>query len=106
MIDRIQYANPEVNGGGGWGIFNAILGWQNSATVGSVVSYCLYWVVIIAAFFTMRYRESKGHLPFTKAKQQVLAHEELASSGDDATRGSAEKKAIPQTTRTVSESSS
>ena len=55
-----------MNGGGGWGIFNAILGWQNSATYGSVISYNVYWIVVIAGFFLMRYREVKGHLPLLK----------------------------------------
>lgn len=59
-----QCCNPEVNGGGGWGIFNAILGWQNSATYGSVISYNLYWLTVILAFGVMRYTEQNGHLPF------------------------------------------
>ena len=63
-----QCCSPEINGGGGWGIFNALFGWQNSATVGSVVSYNLYWVAVIVAFLLMRYNEKKGHWPFLKAK--------------------------------------
>ena len=40
--------NPEdKKGGGGWKIFNAILGWTNNATIGSVIGYCLYWAAII-----------------------------------------------------------
>jgi len=68
---HVNFGNPELNGGGGWGIFNAILGWQNSATYGSVISYNLYWIVVIIGFFAMRYREVKGHLPFTKATENV-----------------------------------
>jgi high-affinity iron transporter len=66
----LQFGNPELNGGGGWGIFNAILGWQNSATYGSVISYNVYWIVVIAGFVIMRYKETKGHLPFMKARAQ------------------------------------
>jgi high-affinity iron transporter len=29
-------------------IFNAILGWNNTATIGSIVSYCLYWILVAA----------------------------------------------------------
>lgn len=29
-------------------IFNAILGWNNTATIGTIVSYCLYWILIAA----------------------------------------------------------
>ena len=63
-----QCCNPVLNGGGGWGIFNALFGWQNSATIGSVVSYNLYWIVVILGFLAMIYYEKKGHWPFTKAK--------------------------------------
>ncbi|KAH8648646.1 iron transporter [Xylariales sp. PMI_506] len=59
---HVNCCNPEVDGGGGWGIFNAILGWQNSATIGSVVSYNIYWLVIITSFFAMGYYERNGNL--------------------------------------------
>ncbi|GAB1193086.1 hypothetical protein APSETT444_002289 [Aspergillus pseudonomiae] len=57
---HVNCCSPLVNGGGGWGIFNAILGWQNSATYGSVISYNLYWLVVIVWFVMMRYREQQG----------------------------------------------
>lgn len=62
-----------MNGGGGWGIFNAVLGWQNSATYGSVISYNLYWLVVICGFLAMRYNEVKGHWPLMKAKTPTAA---------------------------------
>ncbi|KAI9721598.1 MAG: hypothetical protein M1828_005088 [Chrysothrix sp. TS-e1954] len=68
---HVNCCNPEVNGGGGWGIFNAILGWQNSATYGSIISYNLYWLVVICCFLAMRYRERRGHWPLTKAHQKT-----------------------------------
>lgn len=34
---------------GGWQIFNAILGWNNTATLGSILSYVLYWVAVCIA---------------------------------------------------------
>ena len=57
--------NPDLNGGGFWGIFNALLGWQNSATVGSVVSYNLYWIAVALGFGVMICKE-KGYGPFDK----------------------------------------
>ncbi|KAI1136756.1 iron permease FTR1 [Hypoxylon sp. FL0543] len=67
---HVNCCSPELNGGeGGWGIFNAILGWTNSATYGSVISYNLYWIAVMIAFGVMRYREVKGHWPFLKAKK-------------------------------------
>ncbi|KAI1205076.1 iron permease FTR1 [Annulohypoxylon truncatum] len=66
---HVNCCSPELNGGeGGWGIFNAILGWTNSATYGSVISYNMYWIAIMIAFVVMRYKEVKGHWPFMKAK--------------------------------------
>ncbi|KAK7739103.1 high-affinity iron permease [Diatrype stigma] len=66
---HVNCCSPELNGGGGWGIFNAILGWTNSATYGSVISYNVYWIVIMFSFFAMRYREVKGHWPLQKGKK-------------------------------------
>ncbi|KAI5925943.1 iron permease-like protein [Camillea tinctor] len=66
---HVNCCSPELNGGGGWGIFNAILGWTNSATYGSVISYNLYWIAVMISFFVMRYREVKGHWPLQKPKK-------------------------------------
>jgi high-affinity iron transporter len=49
-------------------VFNAVLGWTNSASYGSVISYNLYWLAVIIAFVVMRYNEVKGHWPLMKAK--------------------------------------
>ncbi|KAF9777148.1 hypothetical protein IL306_004574 [Fusarium sp. DS 682] len=59
---HVNCCNAELNGGGGWGIFNAILGWQNSATIGSVVSYNVYWLAVIICFCSMTYMERYGNL--------------------------------------------
>lgn len=87
---HVNSANPELNGGGGWGIFNSILGWQNSATYGTVISYNLYWICIMTAFLLMRYKENTGHLPFMKAKTSP-AIDEVAGSGKDSETSSAIK---------------
>lgn len=58
-------------------MFNALLGWQNSATVGSVVSYNLYWVAVMTQFFIMAARE-KRYWPFAQLKGE--AQEEEPSS--------------------------
>lgn len=36
-----------------------MFGWQNSATYGSVISYNMYWLVVIAGFLFMGWKESK-----------------------------------------------
>ncbi|RDW95273.1 hypothetical protein BP5796_01036 [Coleophoma crateriformis] len=93
---HINFANPELNGGGGWGIFNSILGWQNSATYGSVISYNVYWIAVMLMFFGMRYKEVKGHLPFMKAKKTSAGSDSETNSGIF-TEGSSEKE-LPKTT--------
>ncbi|OJJ62239.1 hypothetical protein ASPSYDRAFT_85934 [Aspergillus sydowii CBS 593.65] len=57
---HVNCCSPEINGGGGWGIFNSLLGWTNSATYGSVISYNLYWVCVMACYGLMIYRERSG----------------------------------------------
>lgn len=60
---HVNCCNPETDNG--WEIFNALFGWQNSATYGSVISYNIYWLFIIITFLGMLYAEKKGlSLPF------------------------------------------
>jgi high-affinity iron transporter len=66
---HVNCCNPERGGGGGWGVFNSLFGWTNSATYGSVISYNVYWVAIIIMFLTMRYNEVKGYWPLMKPKK-------------------------------------
>ena len=68
----MQCCSPNFDGGSGWGFFNAIFGWTNSATYGSVISYNLYWLCVIVSFLVMRYREVKGHWPLMKRKDSQL----------------------------------
>ncbi|KAJ1748451.1 high-affinity iron permease [Coemansia sp. RSA 989] len=56
---KLDYGDPEANDGSGWGIFNAILGWTNVATYGSVIGYCLYWAAICVALVVLRLYERK-----------------------------------------------
>ncbi|KAN0070724.1 Iron permease FTR1/Fip1/EfeU [Elaphomyces granulatus] len=58
-------------GGGGWAIFNAILGWSNSASYGTVISYNMYWIAVIVGFLSLLYREQKGHWPLMKKSATV-----------------------------------
>lgn len=61
---HVNCCNPQTDNG--WDIFNALLGWQNSATYGSVISYCLYWFCVIVILLLMSFEETHGHLPFSK----------------------------------------
>ena len=72
---HVNCCSPTLNGGSGWGFFNAIFGWNNAATYGSVLSYNLYWICVMFAFFTMRYHEVNGHWPLLKPKAAVVDSE-------------------------------
>ncbi|CAK9436779.1 uncharacterized protein LODBEIA_P13010 [Lodderomyces beijingensis] len=61
---HVNCCNPETDNG--WDIFNALFGWQNSATYGSVIGYNVYWIAVIATLMLMLYEEKHGHLPLLK----------------------------------------
>lgn len=61
---HVNCCNPETDNG--WDVFNSLLGWQNSATYGSVISYNVYWLAVIVTLGLMMYEERTGHLPFLK----------------------------------------
>ncbi|KAI3403088.1 hypothetical protein KGF56_004148 [Candida oxycetoniae] len=63
-IWHVNCCNPETDNG--WDVFNALLGWQNSATYGSVLSYNIYWLAVIVTLMLMLYEEKTGHLPLMK----------------------------------------
>lgn len=77
----LQFGNPELNGGGGWGLFNTILGWQNSATYGSVISYNVDWIAVILCFLAMRYSEVHGHWRLMKLKEATSTPDSGSSDG-------------------------
>ncbi|RVX72633.1 hypothetical protein B0A52_04030 [Exophiala mesophila] len=80
---HVNCCNPELNGGGGWGIFNALFGWQNSATYGSVISYNVFWICVIVGFVLLRFKETKGRWPFTKPKPVDAPSTKRNTSGDE-----------------------
>jgi len=44
---------------GGWSVFYGVLGWQNSATLGSVLAYVFYWLAVMAALVYYKFREGR-----------------------------------------------
>lgn len=99
---HVNCCNPELNGGGGWGIFNALLGWQNSATYGSVIGYNVFWIVTILGFVVMRFQEKKGRLPFMKSKTAGGTALERKISDDESSGGDAvERKVVPDKAKEV-----
>lgn len=67
-IWHVNCCNGERDGG--WMILTAIFGWTNSATYSSVISYCMYWLVIIAVINILLIEEKHGYIPFLPLKLQ------------------------------------
>lgn len=65
---HVNCCNPETDGA--WMIFNALLGWQNSATYASVLSYNFYWIFVILYFFGLKQREETGFWPYFPKRYQ------------------------------------
>ncbi|KAJ7608121.1 iron permease FTR1 [Mycena polygramma] len=57
-----RVSNSDNLDGQGWIIFNAIFGWTNSATLGSVLSYVFYWIAVIVTLVVMKHREGHSKL--------------------------------------------
>ncbi|KAG1900308.1 iron permease FTR1 [Suillus fuscotomentosus] len=57
---HLDCCNPESDMS--WGIFNAVLGWENTATLGSVLSYVFYWIVVIVVLVRMKFQEGRTKL--------------------------------------------
>ncbi|EPY51392.1 iron permease Fip1 [Schizosaccharomyces cryophilus OY26] len=58
-IWHVNYGNPEMNSNGGYMIFNAILGWMNTGTYGTILSYIFYWLFVAACMVLMWWRERR-----------------------------------------------
>ncbi|CAZ80849.1 unnamed protein product [Tuber melanosporum] len=96
---HVNCCSPGSRGGAGWGIFNAILGWQNTATYGSILSYNIYWIIVSLGFILMLFREKRGHYPLMKTPASNRASEEGSESGAGGvmTGGAPGEKMTPNT---------
>lgn len=69
---HVNCCNGELQDDGAfWMLLTAILGWTNSATYGSVISYILYWIVVTIAFTSLTYEEKHGYLPIIPIRWQL-----------------------------------
>ncbi|KAL1413070.1 high-affinity iron permease [Vanrija albida] len=61
-VFHLTYGNPESGSpttNGGWQIFNALFGWNNTATLGTILIYVFYWLVVIAALVYNKWNEGR-----------------------------------------------
>lgn len=68
---HVNCCNPETDNG--WDVFQAILGWQNTGTYGSVISYNVYWLFIIACVSWMMYEERTGGTTLSQRFWHLIA---------------------------------
>ncbi|EEB87958.1 hypothetical protein MPER_14473, partial [Moniliophthora perniciosa FA553] len=60
---HLNCCNPENKlDSQGWSVFNAIFGWTNSATLGTVLSYVFYWIAVMVTLVYFKYREGRTKL--------------------------------------------
>ncbi|KAJ3889863.1 iron permease FTR1 [Lentinula edodes] len=91
-IWHLDCCNPEDNlDNSGWSIFNAIFGWTNSATLGSVLSYVFYWVAVIVTLIIMKFQEGRATLfgyESSAGRARRIRREKAASRPIDGSSGS------------------
>ncbi|KAJ6014305.1 hypothetical protein N7540_008896 [Penicillium herquei] len=68
---HVNCCNPETDNG--WDVFQAILGWQNTGTYGSIISYNLYWIFILGCVSWMMYSERTGRAPLAHQFWALMA---------------------------------
>ncbi|CEH17046.1 IRON TRANSPORTER FTH1 [Ceraceosorus bombacis] len=57
---HLDCCNPEdTTSSGGWGILNSLVGWNNTATIGSVLAYVFYWLAITAYLGYAAWKEGR-----------------------------------------------
>ncbi|KAI8334411.1 iron permease FTR1/Fip1/EfeU [Chlamydoabsidia padenii] len=81
---HVSWGNPELNtsDNGGWMIFNAILGWNNTATIGSIISYCLYWILVAIYLVYLYFKQQ--HQAIAKAQRGEFYDEDADAVLDKA----------------------
>ncbi|KAF8691069.1 hypothetical protein AX14_002825 [Amanita brunnescens Koide BX004] len=92
---HLNCCNPNNNSDNqGWSIFNAILGWTNTATYGSVLSYVFYWLAVIAALVYMKFKEGRTTLfgKESEAGARRRLRKERADASADLAEGEQEKE--------------
>lgn len=67
---HVNCCNPETDGL--WMVFGALLGWQNSATYGSVISYNLYWIFVMCMILRIQYHESRAKQTISDEEQHLI----------------------------------
>ncbi|ORX82669.1 iron permease FTR1 [Basidiobolus meristosporus CBS 931.73] len=74
--------NPENPNEGGWQIFNAILGWNNVASLGTILGYILYWLAI-AGYLVLHKLRNQPVQPVKETRLESKATHTSVELGND-----------------------
>ncbi|KPV76271.1 uncharacterized protein RHOBADRAFT_66183 [Rhodotorula graminis WP1] len=93
LVWHVAYGSPENKfDTHGWSIFNSILGWTNNANVGTVVSYCVYWIACILSLVYMKWSEGRTTIFGLKSAAWHRRAERRARADEKEQSSSLEKK--------------
>ncbi|SJL09917.1 related to high-affinity iron transporter FtrA [Armillaria ostoyae] len=57
---HLDCCNPnDYQKGEGWLVFNAIFGWSNNGSLGTVLSYVFYWIAVIVSLVYLKWKEGR-----------------------------------------------
>ncbi|KAF9435747.1 high-affinity iron permease [Entomortierella beljakovae] len=78
----LSYGNPNNPTSGFAQFCNAIVGWNNVASVGTIVGYCVYWIGIIATLVFLKIKQRRAA---ANAAEHVVVDEKAAEKAAGAT---------------------
>ncbi|KIP03391.1 iron permease FTR1 [Phlebiopsis gigantea 11061_1 CR5-6] len=91
---HLDCCNPDDNfDNSGWSLFNAIFGWTNSATLGSVLGYVFYWLAAIVTLVAMKWKEGRTKVLGRESAAGVRRRERAALARGDAEMAATDEKA-------------
>ncbi|KAL0568316.1 high-affinity iron permease [Marasmius crinis-equi] len=88
---HLNCCNPNNNlDSQGWSVFNAIFGWDNSATLGTVLGYVAYWVAVMVTLVWLKYKE--GRTILFGMESEVRKRRRMRKDNSNDGEGSQEEK--------------
>ncbi|BEI80659.1 hypothetical protein CcaverHIS002_0111880 [Cutaneotrichosporon cavernicola] len=108
---HLPFGNPETGSpttNGGWQIFNALFGWNNTASLGTVLGYCFYWIAVMGALIYYKWTEGRvtfgGRFKSSAAKRlETRRAERIASTDAHETKAHHDSDSATQGSGTVPE---
>ncbi|KAK7434373.1 high-affinity iron permease [Stygiomarasmius scandens] len=83
---HLDCCNPDDNlDNSGWSVFNAIFGWTNNGTLGTILSYVFYWIAVMVTLLVMKYHEGRtkvlGYESAAGARRRVRREKQSVQTG-------------------------